>query len=41
MSGKTNAAERIIQRDLQYLQKIGVLHLFGGRKEGYWEIIKF
>ena len=40
MSGKTNATERTIQRDLQYLQKIGVLHRVSGRKEGYWEIIK-
>jgi Fic family protein len=39
MSGKTAATERTIQRDLQYLQQLGILRRIGGRKEGYWEVI--
>jgi predicted HTH transcriptional regulator len=39
MSGKTAATERTIQRDLQFLQKLGILRRVGGRKEGRWEII--
>lgn len=39
MSGKTAATERTIQRDLQYLQQLGLLRRIGGRKEGYWEVI--
>ena len=40
MSGKTAATERTIQRDLQFLQKSGILRRVGGRKEGRWEIIE-
>ena len=39
MSGKTAATERTIQRDLQYLQQLGLLRRIGGRKEGYWQVI--
>ena len=39
MSGKTATTERTIQRDLQYLQQLGILHRIGGRKEGHWEVI--
>ena len=39
MSGKAAATERTIQRDLQYLQQLGLLCRIGGRKEGHWEVI--
>ena len=38
MSGKAATTERTIQRDLQYLQQLGLLRRIGGRKEGYWDV---
>ena len=32
--------ERSVQRNIQNLQKDGLLRRIGGRKEGYWEVIE-
>ncbi len=39
MSEKIGITERSIQRNIQKLQTVGLLHRAGGRKEGHWEVI--
>lgn len=40
MSRKTAVTERTVKRDLADLQVQGILRRVGGRKEGYWEIVR-
>ena len=39
MAEKIGITERSIQRNIQNLQAVGLLHRVGGRKEGYWEVV--
>ncbi len=39
MSHKIGITERSVQRNIQKLQKDGLLRRVGGRKEGYWEVL--
>ena len=40
MSEKNVVIERTIERDIAKLKKAGILYRKGGRKEGYWKILK-
>ncbi|NLA43760.1 winged helix-turn-helix transcriptional regulator [Candidatus Saccharibacteria bacterium] len=40
MSQKIGITERSVQRNIQKLQKDGLLRRVGGRKEGYWEVLE-
>ena len=40
LSQKMGVASRTIQRELSALQSAGIIVRRGGRKEGYWELIK-
>lgn len=40
MSQKTGVERRTIQRDIEALQKAGILRREGGRKDGRWVIVK-
>ena len=40
MSLKTGVVARTVKRDIEYLQAKGVIVRKGGRKEGYWKILK-
>lgn len=39
MSQKTGVERRTIQRDIEELQKAGILVREGGRKDGRWVIV--
>lgn len=40
MSLKIGVVIRTVKRDIEYLQAKGVIVREGGRKEGYWKILK-
>jgi ATP-dependent DNA helicase RecG len=39
LAGLIGITERSVQRNIQKLQKDGLLRRVGGRKEGHWEVL--
>ena len=37
---KTSISERTVKSEIKILQELGVLRRVGGRKNGYWEVVK-
>ncbi|WP_368731481.1 winged helix-turn-helix transcriptional regulator [Desulfonatronum sp. SC1] len=40
LAGLIGISERSVQRNIQNLQKDGLLRRIGGRKEGRWEVME-